>query len=187
MGWPGRSRSQLQELAGGVLRVAVPGDADDLRGVQDRPAGLPLDPDQPVRPDRHGGELVALGGGEADLADSADHHEHGSRLADQRREQIADRLTGHSHRLPRATGNHAPPQAAGSMVTPGSVTGAGPSRVGRDPRGGFAFRSPEIQLAGGSWEAWGRGYGTAARRGLRGDRACPDPRSGVPDRAGPQG
>ena len=48
---PGRALGRLQELAGGVLRVAVPGDADDLRGVDDRPAGLPLDPEQPVRPD----------------------------------------------------------------------------------------------------------------------------------------
>src|SRR5689334_9062790 len=161
-----RSRGRLQELAGGVLRVAVPRDADDLRGVDDRPAGLPLDPEQPVRADRHGGELVALCGGEADLADSADYHEHSSRLANQRREQIADRLTGHSHRLPRATGNHAPPQAAGSMVAPGSVTwpasAADPAVSGEGSPGRFCF--PVTRNTVGAWKLGSPEPGVRPRR-----------------------
>ena len=135
--------------------------------------GVKLDPEQPVRADRHGGELVALCGGEADLADPADHHEHSSRLANQRREQIADRLTGHSHRLPRATGNHAPRQAAGSMVAPASVTwpasAAGPSWArcgpavgGEGSPGRFCF--PVARNTVGAWKLGRPGPGVRHRR-----------------------
>ena len=77
-----------------------------------------------------------------------------------------NRLTGHSHRLPRATGNHAPPQAAGSMVAPGSVTwpasAADPAVSGEGSPGRFCF--PVARNTVGAWKLGSQEPGVRPRR-----------------------
>ena len=64
-----------QELARRVVRVAAPDHGHDPARVDHGPAVLPLDANQAVRPGLHAGQLLVLGGGEADLPGLVHHDE----------------------------------------------------------------------------------------------------------------
>src|SRR6266702_3039995 len=78
-----------------MLRVACPRHRHQLTRVDHGPPGLALETDQTIRIHRHAGELVVLVRGEPDLADPADNHRNRAGLADERLEQVTERLAGH--------------------------------------------------------------------------------------------
>ena len=100
--------SRSQELARGVIRIAVPAHGHDLGRVDHGPPGIALKADQAVGANLHAGQLVALGRGEPHLADSADQHHHRPRLTNAGLEQVANRLTGHGSSPPGTAKNRMP-------------------------------------------------------------------------------
>jgi hypothetical protein len=66
-----------------------------LTRVDHGPPGLALEPDEAVRADLHAGQLAVLVDGQPDLADVADCQVNRPGLADDGREQAADRLASH--------------------------------------------------------------------------------------------
>jgi pimeloyl-ACP methyl ester carboxylesterase len=101
----------LQELAGGLLRVSVPGHGHHLGRIDHRPAGLAFEPDRAVRADLYAGQLAILRRGQPDLSGLADHHDNRPVLADQGLEQLAQGLAGHPPSPPGTAGETEPEHA----------------------------------------------------------------------------
>src|SRR5215467_10167619 len=89
-----------QEQARRPLRLlADPRHGDNLGRVEDSPPGFSLEPDEAVVAKLHAGQLLVLVRGDADVPDPADDQGKRPGLADERLQQIADRLTRHETHL----------------------------------------------------------------------------------------